>query len=202
MEPIKTFTGKIAAIPITDIDTDQIIPASYLRAISKDGMAEGLFANWRYDAQGNPNADFVLNRAESHDAQILVAGNNFGCGSSREHAVWALQGYGFKAIISTSFANIFYNNALKMGLLPIAVDEGTYEQLVSLFEEEPSTTVTVDLANQTVTLPDGRKVGFPLDGFSKHCLLNGLDQLGFLMSDDDAIAAYEGGRAQRVNTLA
>src|SRR6266542_5524476 len=162
MEPIKSFTSTIVALPIQDIDTDQIIPARWLKVTDKSGLADGLFHAWRYNADGSPKPDFVLNRPDVQGAQILVAGNNFGCGSSREHAVWALQGYGFKAIISTYFADIFKGNALKNGLLPIQVDQETYYQLVSLFEEDPETTVTVDLASQTLTLPEGQSIAFPI----------------------------------------
>lgn len=202
MDPIKTFTSKAVALPIANVDTDQIIPASYLRGTNKDGLAEGLFYAWRYGADGTPNADFPLNRPEAVGAQVLIAGDNFGCGSSREHAPWALTGYGFRAVISTSFASIFSNNSLKNGLLPIVVDEETYHQLVSLCEEDPSTELRVDLASQSVTLPDGRAVPFPIDGFSKHCLLNGVDELGFLIGEDPFISAYEKDNPARVNTLA
>jgi 3-isopropylmalate/(R)-2-methylmalate dehydratase small subunit len=191
MEPITTFTAKIVALPSENIDTDQIIPARFLKTTNKTGLGESLFADWRYNTDGNPNPDFVLNRPDVQGAQVLIAGNNFGCGSSREHAPWALQGYGFKAVVSTYFADIFKNNALKNGLLPITVDEETYHQLVSLFEEEPGTMVTIDLAGQRLVLPDGRKVEFPIDGFSKHCLLNGVDQMGFLMQQEEDIVAYE-----------
>jgi 3-isopropylmalate/(R)-2-methylmalate dehydratase small subunit len=201
VEPIKTFTAQIVALPVSDIDTDQIIPARYLRTIDKAGIGGGLFADWRYNADCSPKPDFVLNRPDVQGAQILVAGNNFGCGSSREHAPWALQGYGFKAVISTFFADIFKNNSLKNGLLPIQVDEETYYQLVSLFEEDPATTVTVDLASQTLTLPGGQRVTFPIDPFAKHCLINGVDQLGFLLAEDPAIAEYEASHAARVQTV-
>jgi 3-isopropylmalate/(R)-2-methylmalate dehydratase small subunit len=202
VEPIKTFTAKIVALPIQDIDTDQIIPARYLRTIDKAGLGDGLFADWRYNGDGSPKPDFVLNRPDVQGAQILVAGNNFGCGSSREHAPWALQGYGFKAVISTSFANIFNNNSLKNGLLPIVVDQETYYQLVSLFEEDPATAVTVDLASQTLTLPGGQQVSFPIDPFTKLCLLNGVDQMGFLLGEEPEIAAYEASHTARVRTVA
>ena len=202
MEPIKTFTAQIVALPIQDIDTDQIIPARYLKTTDKAGIGGGLFADWRYNADGSPKPDFVLNRPDVQGAQILVAGDNFGCGSSREHAPWALQGYGFKAVISTSFANIFNNNSLKNGLLPIVVDQETYYQLVSLFEEDPATTVTVDLASQTLTLPGGQRVSFPIDPFTKHCLLNGVDQMGFLLGEEAEIAAYEASHAAWVWTVA
>jgi 3-isopropylmalate/(R)-2-methylmalate dehydratase small subunit len=201
MEPLKTFTAQIVALPVPDIDTDQIIPARWLRTTNKNGLGEALFSDWRYNADGSPKPDFVLNRPDVQGAQVLIAGNNFGCGSSREHAPWALQGYGFKAVISTSFANIFYNNALKNGLLPIQVDQETYYQLVSLFEEDPATTVTVDLASQTVTLPGGQQVAFPIDSFAKHCLLNGVDQMGFLLEEEQAIAAYEAAHPQAVRTI-
>jgi 3-isopropylmalate/(R)-2-methylmalate dehydratase small subunit len=200
MDPINTFTAKAAALPVENIDTDQIIPARFLKTTNKTGLGESLFADWRYDANGAPNPDFVLNRSETVGAHILVAGHNFGCGSSREHAPWALQGYGFKAIVSTYFADIFRNNALKNGLLPIVVDSETFYQLVSLCAEEPETTLTVDLANQTLHLPDGRGVHFPIDSFAKYCLLNGVDQLGFLGQQADAIAAYEATHPARINT--
>jgi 3-isopropylmalate/(R)-2-methylmalate dehydratase small subunit len=201
MKPTTTFSSTIVALPIQDIDTDQIIPARYLKTTDKVGLGDGLFSDWRYNADGSPKPDFVLNREDVRGAQVLVAGNNFGCGSSREHAPWALQGYGFRAIISSSFANIFYNNAIKNGLLPIQVDEETYYQLVSLFEEDPTTTVTIDLASQTLTLPGGQRVTFPIDPFAKHCLINGVDQLGFLLAEDPAIAAYEEGHPARVQTV-
>jgi 3-isopropylmalate/(R)-2-methylmalate dehydratase small subunit len=200
MEPIKTFTAKIVALPVADIDTDQIIPARYLKTTDKAGLGDGLFSDWRYDASGNPKPDFVLNRPDVQGAQILVAGNNFGCGSSREHAPWALGGYGFKAVISTHFADIFRNNSLKNGLLPVQVDQETYYQLVSLFDEDPTTQVTIDLASQTITLPGGQKVSFPIDPFAKHCLLNGVDQLGFLLAEEPSIAAYEATHPARVAT--
>jgi 3-isopropylmalate/(R)-2-methylmalate dehydratase small subunit len=201
MEPIKPFTAKIVALPVADIDTDQIIPARFLRTTDKAGLGDGLFSDWRYDSDGNPKPDFVLNRPDVQNVQILVAGNNFGCGSSREHAPWALVGYGFKAVISTHFADIFRNNSLKNGLLPVQVDQETYYQLVSLFDEDPTTTVTVDLANQTIALPGGQKVSFPIDPFAKHCLLNGVDQLGFLQAEEPSIAAYEATHPARVATI-
>jgi 3-isopropylmalate/(R)-2-methylmalate dehydratase small subunit len=202
MEPIKPFTAKAVAIAIDNVDTDQIIPASYLRFTSKDGMAEGLFANWRRNADGSVNEDFPLNRPEHEGAEVLVAGHNFGCGSSREHAGWALQGYGFKAVISSDFADIFRNNSLKIGLLPIIVDAETHAQLLSMCEEDPETRVTVDLAAQQVRLDDGRAVSFPIDPFAKYCLLNGVDQMGFMLSQEADIAAYEGAHAGRVETTA
>jgi 3-isopropylmalate/(R)-2-methylmalate dehydratase small subunit len=201
MEPIRTFSGRIAALPIENIDTDQIIPARFLKTTNKAGLGESVFSDWRYQSDGTPNPDFVLNRPDVQGAQVLVAGNNFGCGSSREHAPWALMGYGFRAVVSTYFADIFRNNSLKNGLLPITVDEETYHQLVSLFDEDPSTTVTVDLASQSLVLPDGRKVAFPIDSFAKHCLLNGVDQLGFLLGETETIVAYESSHPEAVKTI-
>jgi len=191
MAQFTSLTSRIIPIPINDIDTDQIIPARFLKAISKDGMGDNLFADWRYNADGTPKKDFILNKDEYRGAQILLAGDNFGCGSSREHAPWALTGYGFRAVISTSFADIFRNNALKNGLLPIIVDAETHRDLFDLAEESPRAEIGVDLASQTVTLPNGKKVSFPIDGFAKTCLLEGVDELGYLMKFADKIADYE-----------
>jgi 3-isopropylmalate/(R)-2-methylmalate dehydratase small subunit len=201
MEPIKKFTGRMAAIPINDIDTDQIIPARFLKTTDKEGLGANCFSDWRYNADGTPRQDFILNKREYQGAAVLVAGNNFGCGSSREHAPWALLGAGFQAVVSTDFADIFRNNALKNGLLPIVVDAETQQQLVSLAQEDPTSEVTVDLEAQTLTLPDGRGVTFPIDAFSKYCLLQGVDQLGFLMGLDDQITAFEHARPARVHTV-
>ncbi len=202
MEPITVFSGKAVALPVEDVDTDQIIPAEYLKVTDKSGLADGLFKAWRYLPDGSPNPDFPLNRPEAAGATVLVAGRNFGCGSSREHAPWALQGYGFKAVIAPSFADIFRGNSLKVGLLPIVVDDETYYELLSHIAEDPATEVTVDLPNQRVVLPGGRAVSFPIDGFARHCLVNGIDQLGFLMQQDDAVAAYEASTPIAINTLA
>ena len=203
MEKLSHIKGSIVAIPVNDIDTDQIIPARFLKVTDKQGLGKAAFCDWRYLEDGQtPNPDFVLNQSEYQAASILVAGNNFGCGSSREHAPWALIGAGFKAVISTEFADIFRNNALKNGLLPITVDEDTQRQLFSLAEEDPSAAVAVDVQSQTLTLPDGRKVEFPLDGFSKHCLLNGVDQLGYLLNLDGEARDYEASNPQRVATRA
>src|SRR5215207_7824301 len=160
MEPIKQFSGRIAALPNNDIDTDQIIPARYLKTTDKVGLGASAFSDWRYNADGSPKPDFVLNKPEYQGAAVLIGGHNFGCGSSREHAPWALMGAGFKAVVSTYFADIFSNNSLKNGLLPIVVDEDTHQQLISLAVEDPSTSVTVDLESQTLVLPDDRKVTF------------------------------------------
>ncbi len=203
MEKIKRISGSIVSIPVNDIDTDQIIPARFLKVTDKQGLGKAAFCDWRYLEDGEtPNPEFVLNRPEYRGASVLIAGNNFGCGSSREHAPWALLGAGFKAVISTDFADIFRNNALKNGLLPIIVDADTQQQLFSLAEEDPRTCVSVDVDAQTLTLPDGRAVSFPLDGFAKYCLLNGVDQLGYLLALDDEVSAYESGHPQRVMTTA
>lgn len=194
MEAFQPFDSSIAPLPIENIDTDQIIPAQYLKVTDKNGLGEALFDSWRQDP------DFVLNKPEYKNAQILLAGNNFGCGSSREHAPWALQGHGFKAVISTYFADIFYNNSLKNGLLPITVDKETYESLLDLAEEAPQATIHVDLATQTLTLPGGQQVSFPIDGFSKECLLQGVDQLGYLMNKVAQVEAYEAAHPPRIQT--
>jgi 3-isopropylmalate/(R)-2-methylmalate dehydratase small subunit len=191
MQQFKNLTSHMVPLPHNDVDTDQIIPASYLKVTSKEGLVEGLFSRWRYDSDGNMNPEFPLHRPECQEAQILLAGDNFGCGSSREHAPWALAGWGFRASISTSFADIFRNNSLKNGLLPVEVDEETHRQLFSLVKEESGTEVLIDLASQTVTLPDGRRASFPIDSFSKTCLLEGIDQLGYLMKQMPAIEAFE-----------
>ncbi len=202
MEKFTTLAASMVAIPTENIDTDQIIPARFLKVTDKNGLGDNLFFDWRYNTDGSPKEDFVLNAQQGKKAGVLVAGDNFGCGSSREHAPWAIMGYGFQAVISTSFADIFRNNSLKLGLLPIIVDKDTHLQLMSLVEEEPDTQITIDLENQTVQLPDGRKVKFPIDNFSKTCILNGVDQLGYLQSHASAVEAYEAGHPDRVNTLA
>ena len=203
MDKLSHIQGSIVAIPVNDIDTDQIIPARFLKVTDKAGLGKAAFCDWRYLEDGEtPNPDFILNNAAYQGAAVLVAGDNFGCGSSREHAPWALLGAGFQAVISTDFADIFRNNALKNGLLPIIVDADTQQQLFSLAEEDPSTTVSVDVESQTLTLPDGRALRFPLDGFSKHCLLHGVDQLGYLLALDDEVRAFEASNPQRVATTA
>ena len=190
MAQFTTLTSRVLPLPVNDIDTDQIIPARFLKATDKKGMGDNLFADWRYNADGSPKADFVLNQPNSKDAQVLLAGDNFGCGSSREHAPWALTGFGFKAVISTSFADIFRNNSLKNGLIPIIVDEATHKMLFDLVEEIPNAEVTVDLASQTLILPNG-SVEFPIDPFNKTCLLNGVDELGYILGFEKEIAAFE-----------
>ena len=191
MEPFTTLRATMAPLLRHDVDTDQIIPARYLRGTSRHGLGEGLFAGWRYTADGAPEPGFVLNQPAYAGAQILVAGDNFGCGSSREHAPWALLDYGFRAVVGVSFADIFRNNALKNGLLPVVVAPEVAAALAQWAEGTPSTTVTVDLATQALTLPDGEIVRFPIDPFNKRCLLEGLDQLGYLLWHEDAIAAFE-----------
>lgn len=191
MKPFETLTSRIIPLPRNDIDTDQIIPARYLKVTDKDGLAEGLFSSWRYLPDGSPDPNFPLNRPEYQGAQILVAGDNFGCGSSREHAPWALAGWGIRAVISTSFADIFRNNALKNGLLPVIVDAPTQNTLFELAEESSLAQIEIDLAAQRLTLPDGSTASFPIDPFSKTCLLEGVDQLGYLLKHEAQIVAYE-----------
>lgn len=191
MEPFKKLTSRVVALPIENIDTDQIIPARFLRAVDKVGMDKHLFADWRYNHDGTPRPEFILNQPSAAGAQILLAGDNFGCGSSREHAPWALTAFGFRAIISTSFADIFRSNSLKNGLLPIIVDKETHRDLFDLVEEIPNVELTVDLAAQTLNLPGGRSVKFPIDAFARICLLEGVDELGYLLKHDDQISAFE-----------
>ncbi len=200
MEPISTITGKAVVLPVENIDTDQIIPARFLKVTDKSGLAAGLFEAWRYLPDGASNPDFPLNRPEAAGATILISGRNFGCGSSREHAPWALQDYGFRAVIAPSFADIFRSNALKIGLLPVTIEQAIYDELVAMYANDPQMALSIDLAAQTVTLPDGRQVSFPIDAFSKYCLLHGVDQLGFLLNQAEAIAAYEASHPQPVKT--
>ncbi|OAN45894.1 3-isopropylmalate dehydratase small subunit [Chloroflexus islandicus] len=200
MEPISTITGKAVVLPVENIDTDQIIPARFLKVTDKSGLAAGLFEAWRYLPDGAPNPDFPLNRPEAAGATILISGRNFGCGSSREHAPWALQDYGFRAVIAPSFADIFRSNALKIGLLPVTIEQAIYDELVAMYANDPQMALSIDLAAQTVTLPDGRQVNFPIDAFSKYCLLHGVDQLGFLLNQAEAITAYEASHPQPVKT--
>ena len=202
MEPFTTLTARVVAIPSDHIDTDQIIPARFLKTISKTGLGKSLFADWRYDSDGQPNPAFPLNLPENQGAGILLAGDNFGCGSSREHAPWALTDYGIRAVISTSFADIFRNNALKNGLLPLVVDDDTHEQLLSLAAEDPELELTIDLDTQLLILPDGRRIPFPIDAFNKICMLEGLDQLGYLLKNHPQIEAYESSHPARVDTMA
>jgi 3-isopropylmalate/(R)-2-methylmalate dehydratase small subunit len=191
------FESRLVPFPVDNIDTDQIIPARFLKTISKDGLGDQLFYDWRYDAAGNPKPDFILNQPAAKTANILLAGDNFGCGSSREHAPWALLQFGFRAVISTSFADIFKSNSLKNGLLPIVVPAEVHAWLFA----DPDSMVKVDLATQSLRLPNGRTVEFPVDAFSKHCLLEGVDELGYILQQDPAIAQFEAQRIGSINTL-
>ena len=191
MAQFTTLTTRLMPLPVNDIDTDQIIPARFLKATDKLGMGDNLFADWRYNADGSAKQEFVLNNPKYNGANILLAGDNFGCGSSREHAPWALTGYGFRAVISTSFADIFRNNSLKNGLLPIIVDVETHKSLFDLVDEAPNAEVSIDLASQNLTLPDGKQIKFPIDAFSKACLLNGVDELGYILGFEKEIADFE-----------
>ncbi|MBI3176157.1 MAG: 3-isopropylmalate dehydratase small subunit [Chloroflexi bacterium] len=190
MAQFTTLTSRVMPLPVNDIDTDQIIPAQFLKVTDKNGLADALFFNWRYNDDKSPKADFILNQPSSQGAQILLAGDNFGCGSSREHAPWALTSYGFRAVISTSFADIFRNNSLKNGLIPIIVDEATHKMLFDLVEEVPAAEFNVDLASQTLSFPNG-SVTFPIDPFNKTCLLNGVDELGYILGFEKQIAEFE-----------
>jgi 3-isopropylmalate/(R)-2-methylmalate dehydratase small subunit len=187
MEPIRVIESRTVVIPRENIDTDQIIPGRFLKVTDKKGLGQGLFSDWRYDADGKPRPDFVLNTPAAKGCTVLVAGDNFGCGSSREHAPWALTDYGFRAVISTRVADIFKNNALKNGLLPIVVEPAAHAQLVAA----PGFQVRIDLESQTVTLPAGGTAKFPIERFSRYCLMNGVDELGFLLTQSEAIAAFE-----------
>ena len=189
-DPIKTFTSKMIPMPTPNVDTDQIIPARYLKVTDKAMLGQYLFADWRY-RDGQPVEDFILNQPAMQGRRILLAGDNFGCGSSREHAPWALVDYGFQAIISTSFADIFRNNALKNGLLPVVVGSEVHQALLDTLAQDPDAEVTVDLEAQIVVLPDGQAVQFPIDPFARTCLLQGVDEMGYLLNLEPAIAAFE-----------
>ncbi len=197
MKPFLPFESRLVPMPNNNIDTDQIIPARFLKTTSKEGLDKQLFCDWRYDAQGNPKPDFILNTPRGQGAAILLAGDNFGCGSSREHAPWALTQFGFRAVISTSFADIFKGNALKNSLLPIVVPHDIHTKLFALPEDAK---IKVDLASQTITLPDGQRVEFPVDQFMKTCLLEGVDELGWILKQEPAIAAFEKTRVGSINT--
>jgi len=200
MDKFLPFSSTLLPMPVDNVDTDQIIPARFLKTTTKEGLDKQLFCDWRYDAEGNPKPDFILNSERAAGCQILLAGDNFGCGSSREHAPWALTQFGFRAVISTSFADIFKGNSLKNGLLPIVVSQEVHAKLFDL-ATDPRATVQVDLASQTATLPDGSKVEFPVDPFSRHCLLEGIDELGYIQQHEEQIAAYEKQRSGTLNTL-
>jgi len=198
MKKFTPFESRLVPLAIDNIDTDQIIPARFLKTISKDGLGDQLFYDWRYDASGAPAADFILNTPAAKQSQILLAGDNFGCGSSREHAPWALTQYGFRAVVSTSFADIFRQNALKNALLPIVVPRDVHAELF----RDPNQVIRVDLASQTIAFPNGRKVEFPVDSFAKHCLLEGIDELGYILQQEPAIAAFESAHPAGINTQA
>jgi 3-isopropylmalate/(R)-2-methylmalate dehydratase small subunit len=202
MKPFTNFESRVAPLAVNNIDTDQIIPARFLKTTSKQGLDKQLFNDWRYDAEGRPRADFILNQPRAEGVEVLLAGDNFGCGSSREHAPWALTQWGFRAVISTSFADIFQQNSLKNSLLPVVVPADVHAQLFRAVETNPAATVKIDLANQTLTTPEGRSVRFPIDAFSKHCLLEGVDELGYILRHAADIAAYEAAHPAPVNCLA
>lgn len=187
MEPLRRIRSRTVVMPQTDIDTDQIIPARFLTTTVRAGLGQWAFADWRYQPDGQPRADFVLNGPQADGCRILIAGHNFGCGSSREHAPWALLDFGLRAVVSTGIADIFCSNSLKNGLLPVIVDEPTHRWLLA----NPGVEVDVDLESATLGLPDGRRVAFPIEAFARHCLLNGVDELGYLLAHCDRIAAFE-----------
>jgi 3-isopropylmalate/(R)-2-methylmalate dehydratase small subunit len=187
MDPIRVIESRTVVLPRENVDTDQIIPARFLKVTDKKGLGKALFCDWRYDEGERPKPDFILNRPEAQGCRILVAGDNFGCGSSREHAPWALVDHGFQAVISTRIADIFRNNALKNGLLPIMLEPAAVARLMAA----PGAQVRIDLEAQTVTLPDGSTASFPIDGFARYCLMNGVDELGFLLGQEQVIASYE-----------
>jgi 3-isopropylmalate/(R)-2-methylmalate dehydratase small subunit len=193
MEAFSSVTSRTVVLPRTDIDTDQIIPARFLRTTSREGLGQQLFSDWRYLADGRPNPDFALNRPEAAGCTILVGGRNFGCGSSREHAPWALLDFGIRAVVSTEFADIFRSNALKNGLVPVIVDDATLQWLIG----HPGVEVTVDLTSSSLQLPNGKAVTFPIEPFARYCLIHGVDQLGYLLSKNNEITAYEQRHAAR-----
>ncbi len=197
MDKFTTLTGIAAPLPLVNVDTDMIIPKQHLKTIKRTGLGRHLFDELRYDAEGNEIPDFVLNRPPYRQAQILVAGANFGCGSSREHAPWALLDFGIRCVIAPSFADIFYNNCFKNGILPVVLPQEAVDVLMDDARNGANARMTVDLAAQTVTASDGRSFGFEVDPFRRHCLLNGLDDIGLTLEKAAAIAAYEGEAARR-----
>jgi 3-isopropylmalate/(R)-2-methylmalate dehydratase small subunit len=190
MQPISRIESRTVVLPMSDIDTDQIIPARFLTTTSRDGLGQHLFHDWRYNEDGTPREDFILNTGAARDCRVLVAGRNFGCGSSREHAPWALLDYGFLAVISSEIADIFRSNSLKNGLLPIMVDDKSHRWLL----DNPGADVAVDVAGSTLSLPNGSSIEYPIDAFARYCLIEGLDQLGFLRKHEDAIRRFEESR--------
>ena len=202
-EPFRSFTSKVIPLPAENVDTDQIVPARYLKVTDKNGLAEALFRDWRFNEDGSLREPrFVLDRPEMAGRQILLVGDNFGAGSSREHAPWALTAWGIRAILSTSFADIFRNNSLKNGLLPIVVTPDVHRRLRDLIERDPDAQLTVDLSEQGVLLPDGSTIDFDIDPFAKQMLLAGTDELGYLLSKDADIARWEAGHPPRIETRA
>ncbi|TDR93862.1 3-isopropylmalate dehydratase small subunit [Enterovirga rhinocerotis] len=197
MQAFTTLTGVAAPMPTVNIDTDQIIPKNYLKTIKRTGLGKGLFAEKRYNDDGSENPDFVLNKPAYRKAEVIVAGDNFGCGSSREHAPWALLDFGIRCVISTSFADIFYNNCFKNGVLPIKVSPEDLEKLMDDADRGANATLTIDLESQTIKGPDGGTLHFEIDPFRKHCLLNGLDDIGLTLEKNTAIQDYEAKLAQR-----
>ncbi len=193
MEKFTTLDGVAAPFPMIDCDTDRIIPARFLKTIKRTGLGKNLFNDVRYGEDGSEVADFVLNKPAYRQAKLLVAGANFGCGSSREHAPWALADFGITCVIAPSFADIFYNNSFKNGMLPITLPQETVDKLMQDAENGENARLAVDLENQRITRPDGEVIGFEIDAFRKHCLLNGLDDIGLTMQKEDKIAAFEGG---------
>ena len=191
MEPFKKITSSLAPLPNDNVDTDIVVPARFLKVTDKVGMDQYLFRDWRFDAEGNPRPDFILNQPRAKGAQVLLVGRNFGTGSSREHAPWALLAFGFRALIGVSFADIFRGNSLKNGLLLVVVPPEIQAELLLMVEKDPNVKVTIDLASQTLTLPGGKNVGFPIDNFSKQCLLHGVDQVGYIFQQEPHILAYE-----------
>lgn len=196
MDKYETFTGIAAPMPLVNIDTDMIIPKQFLKTIKRSGLGVHAFDEMRYDQDGGENPDFILNQDAYRSAEILVAGDNFGCGSSREHAPWALKDFGIKAIVSTSFADIFYNNCFKNGILPIVMPQEAVDALMADAEKGANARMTVDLEAQTVTSSDGETYAFELDSFRKHCLINGLDDIGLTMEKSASIAQFETQAAQ------
>jgi 3-isopropylmalate/(R)-2-methylmalate dehydratase small subunit len=201
-EPLRPFTSKLVPLVVDNVDTDQIIPARFLKGTDKAGLGEGLFADWRYGGDGRPKPGFVLNRPEMAGRAVLLAGANFGSGSSREHAPWALRAFGFRAVLAPLFADIFRNNALKNGLLPVELPAGVHAELAAAVEADPEVEVTVDLERETVDLPGGRAVAFTVDPFARRMLLEGTDELGYLLGHGGAVAAYENAHPSRVDTTA
>jgi 3-isopropylmalate/(R)-2-methylmalate dehydratase small subunit len=199
-EPFTTFTSAIVPLPAENVDTDQIIPARFLKTTEKSGLADALFYDWRYDAAGQPKPDFIINTPQMQGRQVLLAGDNFGAGSSREHAPWALTSWGIRAILSTSFADIFRSNALKNGLLPIVVDTDTHRQLFEQVGLDPDLEVTVDLEEQLVHLPGDQDIAFDIDPFARRMLLDGTDEIGWLLARTGAIDAWERAHPARIDT--